>query len=80
MIKKIERIVEYQDKQRTPEELVEFLRERVASGKIGKMFVFCVDVEDEHINWTPASVKRDYTNSKILWDLEQFKLHLICDD
>ena len=76
---KIARLIEYQqDRQRTPSEAIEFLKDKVASGAVKKMV--CIYTDDQTIGYVPASEHRDYKNSAILWDFEQWKRWFIAEE
>lgn len=65
-------IVEYQpDRQRTPKEAVDFLNDEIDKGNIDHLLV--IYREGDLISYLPASDNRDYRNSSILWDVEQWK-------
>lgn len=70
------RIVDYQvDRQRNPSESLEFLAEEVESGNISHMIV--IYKGNKLGKCEVASDSRDYLNAEILWDVEQFKGHLL---
>ncbi len=65
------RLIEYQeDRQRTPEEALEFLKEEIARGAVSKMLVVYRNSKD--ICYISASGSRDYSRASILWDITQW--------
>ena len=77
---KVVPIIEWQDRQRTPKEAVQYISDKIDAGKISHMIVLARD--DTSVEYIPCSIKRNYKKSLILWDLEQFKHWFIteCDD
>ena len=66
------RIIDYQnDKQRTPTEALEFLKDEIDAGKFTHMLV--VYSSDKILGYVAASEDRDYTSPAMLWDFEQWK-------
>lgn len=71
-------LIEYQEeRQRTPEEAVDFLKDAIKSGGIGRLICIYVNPEDTSIGWISASEERDYKKSLVLWDVEQWKKFFI---
>ena len=74
----IKRLVEYQpDKQRTPEELIEFLAKQNKENPIETMIVIYTYQNDSLQGYAPAALDRNYKNSTILWDIEQWKMRFV---
>jgi hypothetical protein len=72
MPSKVERIIEYQEnRQRSPLEALEFLKDEVAKGNCTHMIVLYRD--GEQLAYVPASDTRDYSKAAILWHFEQWK-------
>jgi len=65
---KIKRIIDWQDKQKTPKELIE----NIEIDETKRMIIFYVN-DDGYLYYEPASRDREYSRALILWDLEQFK-------
>jgi len=66
------RIIEYQeDRQRTPSEAIEFLKDEIERGEVTHMIVLYRN--EDQFAYISASEKRDYSNSLILWDAEQWR-------
>jgi hypothetical protein len=73
---KVCRIIEYQeDRQRTPSEALEFLKDEVDKGNITHMLV--IYRNDKFCRYTPASVDRQYKKSGMLWDMEHWRRHFL---
>lgn len=69
---KVTHLIEYrQDRQRTPAEALEFMKEEIVAGKCTHMLV--IYKNDDTAFYVPASEKRDYTLYQELWDVEQWK-------
>ena len=65
----MERIIEWQkDRQRTPKEVLDHISE--ISGIENILVIYSTKT---HQSYAPGAVNRDYTESMILWDIEQFK-------
>ena len=78
---KVKHIIEYQnERQRTPNELLEYLKDKIDKGEIDRIITIWVDPNDECISYAPANLKRDYKKSAILWDVEQWKQFFLCRD
>ena len=73
---KVLRLVEYQPGvQRNLHEALDFIWDEVDAGNVKSMLIIYNDgVEAGYI---PATDKRDYRKSSILWDTVQFIQHLI---
>lgn len=72
---KVKRIIEYQKKrQRTPSECVDFLRDKVARGQIGRLITIYVDPKDTFIGFVAGNEERNYTRSKMNWDVDNWKM------
>jgi hypothetical protein len=70
MPENVTKLVEYQDKQFTPKEALEYLLEHYGD-EIERINIFYV--KDETIHSLFGSRTRDYTNEAILWDLTLFR-------
>jgi hypothetical protein len=53
------------------------LRDKVEAGKIGRMIAIYVDPADTMIGYVAGNETRDYKNSAINWDVDQWKLNYI---
>lgn len=74
--KKVTHIIEFQEgRQRNPTEALEFMRDEISKGACTHMLILYHN--DETASFINASNKRDYKNSQILWDVEQYKLFLL---
>jgi hypothetical protein len=73
--KKIVPIIEYQaERQRTPEETIDFLLSEIASGKnIDRLLILYSESEDQRA-YICASKSRNYNKASVLWDMEQWKI------
>lgn len=63
MTAKIERIIEYQNIPRTPQEVIDFLNEQ----EIERIIVLYSD--SKSLYWTAGSADRNYEQRDIHWDL-----------
>jgi len=64
-------LIEYREGvQRTPQEAIDFLKERVDSGEV--THVILLYRNEDAAGWVFGSPKRDYKNSSILWDAIQW--------
>jgi len=68
---KIERIIEYQDIQRTPVEVLDELGRVFHEKDIDRVLVLYSDGESQY--YIAGSAERGYQKAHILWDLEVFK-------
>lgn len=69
---KVERIIEWQaEKQRTPAEVLDYLKDQLETEGMERIIVAVFNKGEQY--FVPGSEKRDYTKATILWDLEQFK-------
>ena len=74
----VKRIIEWQEgKQRTPGEVLEFLRDEIDAGCVTHMVVVYRD--DKFAAYVSGSEKRDYKKSDILWDATQWMQRFIGD-
>ena len=65
------RIIEYQeDKQRTPQEAVDYIKDEIASGNVKRMVIIFRD--NKTLGYVSASDDRDYSKAGILWDITQW--------
>lgn len=63
-------IIEYQeDRQRTPQELIDHLQKELDKEDITQMFVYYKNVDKGLQSYATASKNRDYCRSSILWDI-----------
>lgn len=68
---KVSRIIEHQERQRTPMEVVEFLRDEIEKGTI--THVVAIFRDERYCGYAPGSADRSFSKSQILWDVEQWK-------
>ena len=69
---KVERIIEWQEeKQRTPGEVLDYLKDQLESEGMERIVVAVFNKGTQY--YIPGSEDRDYNKALILWDLEQFK-------
>ena len=76
---KIKRIINWQDKQKTPKELLENIEEEFNIDEIRRMVILYLQ-DDGYLYYSPAARDRDYSRPLVLWDLEQFKHAFVTDD
>ena len=65
------RLIEYQGRQRTPGEVLEFMQDEIEKGECTHLVVIYRD--DKTSGYVPGSIERGYTSADILWDVEQWK-------
>ena len=69
---KLSRIIEYQpEKQRTPSEVVEYIKDQIAAKMVDKVVV--IYITKDTIGYVCGSDDRDYRQSEVMWDVEQWK-------
>ncbi len=70
------RLIEYQnDKQRTPQEALDYVQDEIDKGNVTHMVVMYRD--DKFICHVSASEDRKYSKSDIFWDVTQWLNRLI---
>lgn len=70
-------IIEYmENRQRTPEEVLDHLQHEENVKEITQIFVW-YEKEDGHAYYIPGSNNRQFTNSEIYWSLSKLLFHFM---
>ena len=70
-MKKVSRIIEYQEKQRTPMEVINYLRDEVEAGNC--THIIAIYHNEDTSAYIIGNDSRDYMKSQVLWDAEHWK-------
>ena len=70
------KLIDYlEDKQRTPSEVLDYMKDEIAAGNASHILILFKGKEKAF--WLAGSDERNYKSSEIMWEVLQFQKHFI---